>query len=257
LNAGKTYIVKYISLGGEDFQEAVDKIVGPGREYVAQAKKAVFGTVDIDMVAGPSEVAILADASADPRLVALDLLSQAEHGSGEEIAIAVTESGKMVRDIESALYREIDISPVKDVFKKLAAGALTICKTRSRKQSLAMINRIAPEHLQIMTSRPREDLKGIENAGTGRFCSHKSYAVAVFLGHATPVAMGDYFVGTNHVLPTGGTARFASPLGVDSFQKRISVAEVTASGLKAAKAHVSVFARSEGFVHHAMSVEER
>jgi histidinol dehydrogenase len=223
----------------------VEKVVGPGNLYVALAKKAVYGTVDIDMVAGPSEVAVLADSTADPRHVALDMLAQAEHGTGDEMAVCVTESRRAAQRIQSCLVEEIEKSEVKDVFGRLRPGGLCICLTKSRSESLELVNRIAPEHLQIITKRPRSDLKGVRNAA------------AVFLGKHTPVALGDYFVGTNHVLPTGGASRFASALGVDDFLKRISVAEVSARGLKSAAPHVSAFARAEGFVHHALSVENR
>lgn len=223
----------------------VEKVVGPGNLYVALAKKAVYGTVDIDMVAGPSEVAVLADTTADPRHVALDMLAQAEHGTGDEMAVCITESRRVAQRVQSCLVEEIEKSEVKDVFGRLRPGGLCICITRSRSESLELVNRIAPEHLQIITKSPRKDLSGVRNAA------------AVFLGKHTPVALGDYFVGTNHVLPTGGASRFASALGVDDFLKRISVAEVSARGLKSAAQHVSAFARAEGFMHHALSVERR
>lgn len=224
---------------------AVDKIVGPGNIYVAIAKKMVYGAVDIDMIAGPSEVAVLADKSADPAWVALDLLSQAEHGSGDETAVCVTEDRKYAERIKSRLIKEIERSSVKKVFKSLSPFAITIFIGKTRDESIELVNYLAPEHLQIMTKSYKNDLKNIKNAA------------AIFLGPYTPVALGDYFVGTNHVLPTGSAARYASPLGVDSFVKRISVAEVNASGLQKAAPHVSRFARAENFVHHALSVERR
>ncbi|NLP01064.1 MAG: histidinol dehydrogenase [Fibrobacter sp.] len=223
----------------------VDKITGPGNAWVATAKRLVYGTVDIDSIAGPSEVAILADRSANPEWVALDLLSQAEHGSGDEIAVCVCESKVLASRIASALTKEITSSPVRDTFLSLSEEAISIFVTPSRKESIALINEIAPEHLQIMTKDSRKDLQKITNAA------------AIFLGSYTPVALGDYFVGTNHVLPTGGAARFSSPLGVDSFLKSMSVAEITPEGLASAAKHVSVFARSEKFIHHALSVERR
>jgi histidinol dehydrogenase len=223
----------------------VDKIVGPGNAYVSTAKKLVFGTVDIDTVAGPSEVAIMADGSVDPDWVALDLLAQAEHGTGDEVAVCITESIRVAQRIVQSLNREIDSSPVREVFGRLAPKAIAFFVARNRAESIAFVNDLGPEHLQIMTATRREDARKIRNAA------------AIFLGPYTPVAMGDYFIGTNHVLPTGGAARFASPLGVESFLKRISVAEVSASGLRRASVHVSRFARAEGFVHHALSVERR
>jgi len=223
----------------------VDKIVGPGNTYVAAAKRLVYGSVDIDSVAGPSEVVIIADKSAPPRLVALDMLAQAEHGTGDEIAVCIVESKAVAEKIAAALKTEIEKSPVKNVLMKLPPHAITIMVTPSRKESMALSNSIAPEHLQIMTETADKDLKFVQNAA------------AVFLGVNTPVALGDYFIGTNHVLPTGGAARFASPLGVESFQKRISVARASPKGLQTATEYVSDFARAEAFVHHAMCVEER
>lgn len=224
---------------------SVDKIVGPGNSYVAMAKKMVYGIVDIDCVAGPSEVAILVDNSVNPNWVALDLLSQAEHGSGDETAVCVTEDRQYAKRIQAALREEIEQSPVKNVFSKLPTNAISIFIGKDRNQSLNFINQIASEHLQIMTRSYSEDLKKITNAA------------AIFLGSHTPVALGDYFIGTNHVLPTGSAARYASPLGVDSFIKRISVAQITKNGLKKATPHVSRFARAENFIHHALSVERR
>jgi histidinol dehydrogenase len=223
----------------------VDKIVGPGNAYVAAAKRLVYGTVDIDSIAGPSEVAIIADASAEPTWVALDLLAQAEHGSGDEVAVCVTESRGLAQKVADATAAAIEESPAMETLRRLPKTAITIFTTASRTESIELINTIGPEHLQIMTKTARADLAKVKNAA------------AVFLGPYTPVALGDYFVGTNHVLPTGGAARFASPLGVESFLKRMSVAEVSKSGLRKAAPHVSVFARAEKFVHHAMSVEHR
>lgn len=223
----------------------VDKIVGPGNSYVAMAKKMVYGAVDIDSVAGPSEVVVLADSSVDPSWVALDLLSQAEHGSGDETAVCVTEDMRYAQRIQKALIREIEGSAVREVFSRLSSHAISLFVTASRDESIEFINSLAPEHLQIMTGSFRSDVKRIRNAA------------AVFCGPYTPVALGDYFIGTNHVLPTGSAARYASPLGVESFLKRCSVAEVSRKGLAGAAPHVSRFARAEHFLHHALSVERR
>lgn len=225
--------------------KAVDKIIGPGNPFVATAKKLVYGMVDIDSVAGPSEVAIIADDSSDPAWIALDLLAQAEHGSGDELAICVCENKAFAEKIATALIKEIEISPAKKVFQALPEHAITIFVASSREESISLVNTFAPEHLQIMTRDYKNDLDKIRNAA------------AIFLGAYTPVALGDYFIGTNHVLPTGGGARYASPLGVDSFLKRISVAEITPEGLDLSAPFVSTFARAEGFIHHALSVERR
>jgi histidinol dehydrogenase len=241
---GGAHAVAALAYGTKSVRR-VDKIVGPGGAFVATAKKLVYGAVDIDSIAGPSEVTILADDSANPEWIALDLLSQAEHGTGDERAQLVCESEKLARSVLKHLETEIAASQVKEVFDRLARGALSICVCQTREQSIRIINEIAPEHLEIMTESPRKDLKEIRNAS------------AVFLGQYSPVATGDYFIGTNHVLPTGTAARYASPLGVDDFMKRISVATVTKSGLRGAAEHVSRFARAENFVHHAISVERR
>jgi histidinol dehydrogenase len=224
---------------------AVDKIVGPGNQYVALAKKGVYGTVDIDSIAGPSEVIILADGSANPEWVALDMLAQAEHGSGDETAMLVTEDGRFAERVQECVAREIAKSPVKQVFSGLRSDAFCIFVSPNRKQSIDFVNACAPEHLEIITKTAEKDLVSVRNAG------------AVFLGPYSPVAMGDYFAGTNHVLPTGGAARFASGLGVESFVKRMSVARISRNGLVKSAPHVSALARTEKFVHHALSVERR
>jgi histidinol dehydrogenase len=223
----------------------VDKIVGPGNSFVATAKRLVFGTVDIDSIAGPSEVVIIADKSVEPSWVAYDLLAQAEHGTGDELAICITEDESFAQEIVKATLEEIELSPCKDRFLALPDCAISVIVCGSRDESIALSNEIGPEHLQIMTKTCKSDVKKITNAA------------AVFLGKYAPVALGDYFIGTNHVLPTGGGARFASPLGVDSFTKRISVADITAEGLDFASPFVSTFARYENFIHHALSVEKR
>jgi histidinol dehydrogenase len=223
----------------------VQKIVGPGRSVVALAKRLVYGTVDIDMMAGPSEVVVVTDAATDARLVALDLLAQAEHGSGDEVAVCITERRSVAAAVAAATEAEAAVSPVADVLGRLTPGAVCVCITASRRETMALANRLAPEHLQLMTASCERDLRLVQNAG------------AVFLGSHSPVALGDYLVGTNHVLPTGGAARFASALGVDDFQKRISVARVSPGGLRRVARHVSAFARAERFVHHALSVERR
>ncbi|MBD3422745.1 MAG: histidinol dehydrogenase [Chitinivibrionales bacterium] len=224
---------------------SVDKIVGPGNAFVACAKKQVFGRVDIDSIAGPSEVVVVVDTSVKPEWVAHDLLAQAEHGSGDETALCITESQSVAHAIQAALCTEIERSPVKDIFGRLSENALAIFVTPDRRTSLDLVNLCAPEHLQVMTRTCRSDVKHITNAG------------AIFLGAHTPVALGDYYIGTNHVLPTGRAARYASALGVEDFVKRTSIARLSATELKRAAPHVSVFARAEKFVHHAMSVERR
>ncbi|MGM0444745.1 MAG: histidinol dehydrogenase [Fibrobacterota bacterium] len=241
---GGAHGVAALALGTETVQ-SVDKIVGPGNAYVAAAKKRAYGAVDIDSIAGPSEIAILADATADPSWLALDLLSQAEHGSGDETAVCVTEDWAFADRVHAALTAEIAASPVQKVFEKLSAGAIIIACADTRAGAIDFVNALGPEHLEIVTEDPDEDCAQIRNAA------------AIFLGPYTPVPLGDYFVGTNHVLPTGGASRYASPLGVDDFLKRVSVAKISREGLAACAPHLSRFARAEKFVHHAMAVERR
>ncbi|MGB7566969.1 MAG: histidinol dehydrogenase [Chitinivibrionales bacterium] len=230
---------------GTESVKPVDKIVGPGNVYVALAKKMVYGAVDIDTIAGPSEVVILADETAKPEWVTLDLLAQAEHGSGNESARCVTESYALAEKIRDCCMTEILRSPIRGVFEKLSPNSICICVTQTRDESIGFINECAPEHLQIITKTARKDVRKIINAS------------AIFCGPYSPVALGDYYIGTNHILPTGGAARYASPLGVESFLKRMSVAEISAEGLRRCAGKVSMLARSENFIHHALSVERR
>jgi histidinol dehydrogenase len=241
---GGAQAIAALAFGTQSIKQ-VDKIVGPGNIYVALAKKIVYGTVDIDSIAGPSEVIVWADETANPKWVALDLLAQAEHGSGDEIAICITQNSRFAKKIQEEVIKAINLSPYKNVFSALRNDSICICISSNRKECIDIINECAPEHLEIITKNYKKDVIEIRNAG------------AIFLGPYSPVAMGDYFIGTNHVLPTGGAARFSSPLGVESFLKRISVAEVTKDGLINSAKHVSVLARTENFIHHALSVEKR
>jgi histidinol dehydrogenase len=223
----------------------VDKIVGPGNLFVALAKKAVYGDVDIDAIAGPSEVVVLVDGSATPQWAALDLLAQAEHGSGSESALCVTESASIAKRVQKCLMDEIAASDSRAVFQRLKPKSICICIAKNRAESIRFINDCAPEHLEIMTKDYSRDLKEITNAS------------AIFCGHYAPAVLGDYYIGTNHVLPTGRAARFASPLGVESFVKRVSIAEIPAGGLQKCAKNVSTLARAENFIHHALCVERR
>jgi histidinol dehydrogenase len=222
----------------------VDKIVGPGNIYVATAKRLVFGTVGIDMVAGPSEILIINDGTGDPSCIAADLLSQAEH---DELAssILVTTSGAMAK----AVKREVSKQLKKLKRRKIADRSISryglIIVTRSLKEAVEVSNSIAPEHLELFVEKPAELLGSIRNAG------------AVFLGKDTPEALGDYLAGPNHTLPTGGTARFSSPLGAEDFIKRSSVIGFTGEGLKALGPATERFAKLEGLEAHARSVSIR
>ena len=222
----------------------VDKIVGPGNIYVATAKKMVFGIVDIDMVAGPSEILIIADNSAYPSFLAADMLSQAEH---DELAsvILITDS----RAIAEAVSKEIEVQVAQLKRKKIAMASLrnygAIILTRTIREAVTLSNMIAPEHLEIMTRRPIDSVPLIENAG------------AIFLGPWSPEALGDYSAGPNHTLPTGGTARFSSPLGVHDFYKRSSVLGFTKDGFLRLSRVVEAIADIEGLEAHGNTIRVR
>jgi histidinol dehydrogenase len=223
---------------------AVDKIVGPGNVYVATAKRLVAGTVAIDMIAGPSEVLVVADASADAGLVAADLLAQAEHDA-DAIALCVTPSMALARRIE----REVEIQLAALSRSAIARRSLeqngAVIVTGSLAEAIALANEIAPEHLELAVRSPERRVREIRHAG------------AIFLGHSTPEAFGDYLAGPNHVLPTGGTARFASPLGVYDFVKRTSVIGARAASLARLGPTVMRLAEMEGLTAHRAAVERR
>ena len=222
----------------------VDKIVGPGNMYVAVAKKLVYGQVDIDMIAGPSEIVVVADESAKPDFVAADLLSQAEHGSGLEMAILLTTSKDIACAVQKELNRQVEeLDRSVDIKKVLDANAIIIVKDLD--EAANAVNRIAPEHLELMVKEPRNLLDKIRNAG------------AIFLGSYSPEPISDYFGGTNHVLPTSGAARYASPLGVYDFQKCSNVVEYTKQAVSKCCNEVNILARAEGFDAHARSVSIR
>ena len=222
----------------------VDKIVGPGNAYVAAAKKIVFGRVAIDMIAGPSEVLIIADKTADACYAAADLLAQAEH---DRMAAAVLITPD--RDLAGQVAAEVDKQLADLVRREIAAGSLqnygAAIVTADLEEAIDLANRFAPEHLELMIENPRQYLSGIRNAG------------AVFLGMNTPEALGDYMAGPNHILPTGGTARFASPLGVYDFYKRTSVLSFSRDALERYGVPTMRFAELEGLQGHGMSVRRR
>jgi histidinol dehydrogenase len=222
----------------------VDKIVGPGNIYVAVAKRMVFGEVDIDMIAGPSEVLIIADELAPPSFIAADLLSQAEHDEHAS-AVLLTDSLKLARTVRQELDIQLKLLKRKDIAGKAlkAYGAIIITKNLTEAAELA--NRIAPEHLEVMTKSPKKILPLLRNAG------------AIFLGAWTPEALGDYAAGPNHTLPTGGTARFSSPLGVYDFIKRSSLVEFTRSGFMELASVVETIADIEGLEAHGNSIRIR
>lgn len=222
----------------------VDKIVGPGNIYVTTAKRMIFGIADIDMIAGPSEVLIIADGNADPAFIAADMLAQAEH---DELASAIllTPDTKLAQKVAREIGSQLARLPKQAV----AAGSLeaysAIMLTRDMDEALMIANRFAPEHLELMVENPQKLLAGVRHAG------------AVFLGAYTPEALGDYLAGPNHILPTGGTARFSSPLGVYDFVKRTSFLSFSAAAFDRLSASAEHFARIEGLDGHANSISVR
>ncbi len=223
---------------------AVDKIVGPGNAYVAAAKRRVFGRVGIDMVAGPSEVLVIADASALPDWVAMDLFSQAEH---DEIAQAIllTPDAALLDRVAESMRRQLEAMPRKAIISASLAARGALIRVRDLDEACAIANRIAPEHLELAVAEPERLLPKIRHAG------------AIFLGHHASEALGDYCAGPNHVLPTSRTARFSSPLGVYDFQKRSSIISVSERGARTLGRVAATLARAEGLEAHARSAEWR
>ncbi len=219
----------------------VDKIVGPGNIFVALAKKLVFGKVSIDMIAGPSEILIIADASANPVHVAADLLSQAEHDK-LAAAVLVTTSAQLAEAVRDELERRIPLLPRADIARASIDTVGKILLVPDIHAAIDVANAIAPEHLEVMVDDPFPLLPSIRNAGS------------VFLGKYTPEPVGDYFAGTNHTLPTGGSARFASPLSVDDFVKKTSYLYYSKEALAEARDKIANFAHREGLDAHAQSV---
>ncbi len=225
--------------------ERVDKIVGPGNAFVNVAKKEVFGNVDIDMTAGPSEILVLADETTDPDLAAADLLSQAEHGSGFEAAICITDSDSTAQWIAECTRQQVEASPKRALLEKTLADYGRIFVVPDWDMGVALSDLFAPEHLEILTARPERLLKRLRNAG------------AIFVGSASTEPVGDYFAGPNHVLPTGGSARFFSPLGTYDFYKRTSLIQYSRKALLRDARHIIALAEAEGFPHHAEAVRKR
>lgn len=222
----------------------VDKIVGPGNIYVATAKKLVFGTCGIDMIAGPSEVLIIADETANPRFVAADLLSQAEHDALAS-AILVTNSEKLAQQVITEVQNQLLNLSRSSIAAKSMEDYGAVVVTENIDQAVEIANEIAPEHLEICTSDPFSILPSIKNSG------------AIFLGNYSPEPLGDYFAGPNHTLPTSGTSRFFSPLGVYDFVKRQSVISYSRDAFIKAAPCVSAFAKAEGLTAHARAIDIR
>lgn len=229
---------------GTNSIKKVDKIVGPGNIYVALAKKMVFGEVDIDMIAGPSEILIIADKTANPSFIAADLLSQAEH---DEIAsgILITDSESLAENVLRELDNQLKSLKRKAIALKSLERFGAVIKIKSIMEAIDIANEIAPEHLEIATKHPEKDVENIKNAG------------AVFLGQWTPEPLGDYCAGPNHTLPTGGTARFSSPLGVYDFIKRTSLLQFNKKGFMLLSDTVEAIADIEGLEAHANTIRIR
>ncbi|WP_447529036.1 histidinol dehydrogenase [Vreelandella sp. TE19] len=229
---------------GTESVPRVDKIVGPGNIYVATAKRAVFGQVGIDMIAGPSEILVVSDGQTDPEWLAMDLFSQAEHDEDAQ-AILISWDAEHLQAVEAAIERLLPTLERETIVRASLSkrGALIHCA--SEHEAIDLINRVAPEHLELSVANPEQLAEQVRHAG------------AIFMGRYTAEALGDYCAGPNHVLPTSGTARFSSPLGVYDFQKRSSIIHCTAEGASTLGKTASVLARGESLTAHARSAEYR
>jgi histidinol dehydrogenase len=223
----------------------VDKIVGPGNAWVQAAKRLVYGVVDIDAVAGPSEVLIIADAKASPAYCAADLLAQAEHGSGDECAVLLTPSRRLAKQVQKEIREQFATLPRRRAIEKVLRRRSALVVVRNLAEAVAVAEEVAPEHLELIVDKPEHWASRIRNAG------------AIFLGPFAPAPLGDYVAGPNHVLPTGGTARFFSPLGVYDFVKRTSIVSATRQGLGRLGPTVMALAELEGYEAHAAAVRQR
>mgnify|MGYP000684078257 CR=1 FL=1 len=229
---------------GTETIDGVDKIVGPGNIYVAAAKRAVFGQVAIDMIAGPSEILVICDGHTDPDWIAMDLLSQAEHDEQAQ-SILLCPDAAFLDAVASSLQRLVAELPRRDIASQSLAERGALILVRDIEQALEVSNRVAPEHLEVSVENPEGYLPQIRNAG------------AIFLGRHTAEALGDYCAGPNHVLPTSGTARFSSPLGVYDFQKRSSIIYCSPAGADSLGRVAATLAKGEGLDAHARSAEYR
>ena len=243
LQVGGAHAVAAMAYGTESIPK-VDKIVGPGNIYVATAKKQFYGTVDIDMVAGPSEILVLADETADARYLAADLMSQAEHDPMAS-SILLTTSAQLARETAAELERQVQTLSRKEIILESLKnfGAIIVCA--SMDEAVGFANELAPEHLEVCVRDPMEYIGRLDNAGS------------VFLGNYSPEPLGDYFAGPNHVLPTSGTARFFSPLSVDSFVKKSSFIYYTKNALLPQADDIIRLAEAEGLTAHANSIRVR
>ncbi|PNK60257.1 histidinol dehydrogenase [Psychrobacter sp. FDAARGOS_221] len=242
---GGAQAVAALAYGTETIAQ-VDKITGPGNKYVAAAKRAVFGQVGIDMIAGPSEVLVYAEGEAEDNAdwLAMDLLSQAEHDTVAQ-SIFVTTSEQQLKDVDAAITKALTLLPKADIARESLQNRGALILVKDRREGLEVINRVAPEHLELSLNDPQALIDDIRHAG------------AIFMGRHTPEAIGDYCAGPNHVLPTSGTARFSSPLGVYDFQKKSSLIYCTAEGSKPLAKVADTLAMQENLEAHARSARYR
>ncbi len=240
---GGAQAIAALAYGTESIPK-VDKIVGPGNAYVAEAKKQVFGRVSIDMIAGPSEILVVADGKSNPAFVAADLLSQAEHDKMAS-AVLVTDSLSLAKEVSKELEKQIPLLPRSEIARKSIDDNGKIIVASDLLQAIEIANEIAPEHLELCVDEPTMYLTKVKNAGS------------VFLGRYCPEAVGDYFAGPNHTLPTSGTARFSSPLSVDDFVKKTQFCYYPEEALCASAEKIALFANREGLQAHAKSVTIR
>lgn len=241
--SGGAQAIAALAYGTQEIPKC-DKIVGPGNIYVATAKKLLYGVVDIDMIAGPSEILVLADETADPKFAAADLMSQAEHDVLAS-AIMVTTSERIADETLAEIERQKQYLSRKDIIEKSLEDYGAIIITDCRHCAVELANAIAPEHLEVLMENPMELLGSLDNAGS------------IFLGNYASEPLGDYYAGPNHVLPTSGTARFFSPLGVASFTKRSSYIYYTEEALREAKDDIVLIAEREGLTAHANAIKVR
>ncbi len=237
--AGGAQAIAALAYGTESVPK-VDKIVGPGNAFVAEAKKQVFGRVSIDMIAGPSEILVIADGKSNPAHVAADLLSQAEHDKMAS-AVLVTDSEALAQAVSAELERQLLLLPRQEIARASIDSNGKIIVADSLMDGIAIANEIAPEHLELMVDNPFAYLDAVKHAGS------------IFMGRNCPEALGDYFAGPNHTLPTSGTARFSSPLSVDDFVKKSQFTYYTAGALRAVAESIDYFAGKEGLLAHGKS----
>ncbi len=229
---------------GTDSIPKVDVITGPGNIYVATAKKMVYGDVNIDMIAGPSEIGIIADEDANPSTLAIDLLSQAEHDEMSS-SILITTSKRVAKESVDEIYRELDSLDRRDIAYSSIENRSAVIVVKDLLEAVSLMNKLAPEHLELMVNSPFELLPYVKHAG------------AIFLGKYTPEAVGDYIAGPNHTLPTGGSAKFFSPLSVENFMKKSSIISMSSKGIEEIGEACALLAKTEGLDAHKKSVERR